>query len=129
MLPAADPQAVGSAITYLRRYGLAAMVGVAPEDDDGEATSRPVPQSARQVKPFAVNDAGEFIVPGAKEKWDGHGGKAITDQSIPVKVLGKCREFFIKTGDGKAQPLIVALEEELERRREADEAGLEPVPA
>lgn len=43
LLPSGDPQAVGSAITYLRRYGLAAMVGVAPEDDDGEATARPVP--------------------------------------------------------------------------------------
>lgn len=32
------PQAVGSAITYLRRYALAAMVGiVAEEDDDGNA--------------------------------------------------------------------------------------------
>lgn len=31
-----SPQAVGSAITYARRYALAAMVGVAPEDDDGE---------------------------------------------------------------------------------------------
>ena len=35
----ADPQGIGSAITYGRRYGLAAMVGVAPEDDDGEAAS------------------------------------------------------------------------------------------
>jgi len=33
-----DPQAVGSAITYARRYALAAIVGVASEeDDDGEA--------------------------------------------------------------------------------------------
>lgn len=33
-----DPQSVGSVVTYLRRYGLAAMVGVAPgDDDDGEA--------------------------------------------------------------------------------------------
>ena len=36
-----QPQPVGSAITYLRRYALAAMVGVAPEDDDAEsATAR-----------------------------------------------------------------------------------------
>lgn len=36
------PQGVGSAITYARRYGLAAMVGVAPDDDDGEgAEGRP----------------------------------------------------------------------------------------
>lgn len=31
-----DPQGIGSAITYARRYALAALVGVAPEDDDGE---------------------------------------------------------------------------------------------
>lgn len=41
-----DPQGFGSAITYGRRYALAAMVGVAPEDDDGNAASgagRPPP--------------------------------------------------------------------------------------
>lgn len=31
------PQSVGSALTYCRRYGLATVVGIAPEDDDGEA--------------------------------------------------------------------------------------------
>jgi hypothetical protein len=35
----ADPQGIGSCITYARRYSLAAMVGVAPEDDDGNAAS------------------------------------------------------------------------------------------
>ncbi len=35
-----DPQGVGSALTYLRRYSLSAMVGVvADEDDDGNAAS------------------------------------------------------------------------------------------
>ena len=33
----ASPQVVGSCVTYLRRYGLQAMVGIAPEDDDGNA--------------------------------------------------------------------------------------------
>lgn len=33
------PQGYGSAITYARRYALAAIVGVAPEDDDGNAAS------------------------------------------------------------------------------------------
>jgi hypothetical protein len=32
-----SPQGIGSTITYLRRYALAAVAGVAPEDDDGEA--------------------------------------------------------------------------------------------
>lgn len=34
-----DPQGIGSATTYARRYALAAMAGVAPEDDDGNAAS------------------------------------------------------------------------------------------
>ena len=36
ILPTGDPQAVGSAITYLRRYALQSFAGVAPEDDDAE---------------------------------------------------------------------------------------------
>src|ERR1035437_3348449 len=32
-----DPQGIGSAITYQRRYSAAAMAGVAIEDDDGES--------------------------------------------------------------------------------------------
>lgn len=36
-----DPQTIGSTITYMRRYGLSAMVGVCNEDDDGnKANSR-----------------------------------------------------------------------------------------
>jgi len=35
----ADAQGIGSAITYARRYALTAMVGVAPEDDDGNAAA------------------------------------------------------------------------------------------
>jgi ERF superfamily len=35
------PQGIGSAVTYARRYALAAMIGVAPDDDDGNAATRP----------------------------------------------------------------------------------------
>jgi len=35
--PSNDPQSLGSAITYARRYALSAIIGIAPEDDDGEA--------------------------------------------------------------------------------------------
>jgi hypothetical protein len=41
-----SPQAMGSAITYARRYGLAAMVGVYQTDDDAEAAQgRPMQHS------------------------------------------------------------------------------------
>jgi hypothetical protein len=37
-LPKADPQGMGSAMTYCRRYALTAMLGMVTEDDDGEGT-------------------------------------------------------------------------------------------
>ena len=36
-LPKNDPQGMGSAITYARRYALTAMLGMVTEDDDGES--------------------------------------------------------------------------------------------
>ena len=42
-LSKADAQGYGSAITYARRYALAAVVGVCPEDDDGNAAAKFAP--------------------------------------------------------------------------------------
>lgn len=36
-LPKNDPQGYGSAITYARRYGLLALIGITTEDDDAES--------------------------------------------------------------------------------------------
>jgi len=41
-----SPQSIGSAQTYLRRYGLQAIAGIAAEDDDGEA-AQPARPAAR----------------------------------------------------------------------------------
>jgi len=41
----ADPQGMGSCITYARRYQLCAVVGISPEDDDGNAASEPMKQA------------------------------------------------------------------------------------
>lgn len=63
----ADPQGVGSAVTYARRYALLAMTGAAPEDDDGNHASRAVsepspskvvnPATGRMVNPMSANQA------------------------------------------------------------------------
>lgn len=47
----ADAQGYGSAATYCRRYSLAAAVGIAPEEDDGNAAANAAPPrgSAREV--------------------------------------------------------------------------------
>jgi hypothetical protein len=47
-----DPQGVGSAVTYARRYSLLAMTGAAPEDDDGNSASGP-----RQAAPVTAKPA------------------------------------------------------------------------
>lgn len=50
-----DPQAMGSAITYARRYSLASLLGVmTDEDDDGEkAMARPDPKQSVKEAPKA----------------------------------------------------------------------------
>lgn len=56
-----DPQGIGSAITYARRYALLAMSGAAPEDDDGNAASgpreRPEPKQAEPKVPTLAERA------------------------------------------------------------------------
>lgn len=51
-----DMQGVGSAITYARRYGLLGMAGLAPEDDDGEATKAAPRQQATNRAPAGKAD-------------------------------------------------------------------------
>lgn len=69
-LPKADPQGMGSAMTYCRRYALTAMLGMVTEDDDGEGAKNgkksstrpklpvigPESQKARQRDPSATNN-------------------------------------------------------------------------
>lgn len=46
-LPKADPQGMGSAMTYARRYALSAMLGIVTDDDDGESANAPATMSSR----------------------------------------------------------------------------------
>lgn len=61
-----DPQALGSAITYSRRYGLQALVGLPAEDDDGEAAmdrpadSKRPPAGTPPRNPQASKNNGDF---------------------------------------------------------------------
>ncbi len=51
-----DPQGYGSALTYARRYSLMAACGIAPEDDDGNAASKPQARAASQPAPAAMTE-------------------------------------------------------------------------
>lgn len=56
----ADAQGFGSALTYCRRYALAAIAGIAPEDDDdGNAATAAAPTASRAL---STADFGRFKV-------------------------------------------------------------------
>ena len=84
-------QAMGSALTYARRYGLCAMVGIAPEDDDGATagTYAPPPRTPRTVSPHISDEQRKRLfaiatehghTPGAIKQWlfDEHGAESST---------------------------------------------------
>jgi hypothetical protein len=60
-VPAAkhDPQGYGSALTYARRYSLMAACGIAPEDDDGNAGSKPAPKVTDATVNALLDDIAE----------------------------------------------------------------------
>lgn len=52
-----SPQSIGSAQTYLRRYGLQAIAGIASEDDDGEAAQPGRTSQPPKAKAIADTDS------------------------------------------------------------------------
>lgn len=70
----ASPQSIGSALTYARRYGLQAAVGICAEDDDGEAaTDRHAPAQSQAPAPVAPREARPVAVHRPNGNGHGHG--------------------------------------------------------
>ena len=65
-----DPQSVGSAITYGKRYGLQAIAGVPSDDDDGNAATHQAAPAAKPAPakpmPAKVKEAAAELKPHAK---------------------------------------------------------------
>lgn len=113
-------QAMGTSISYLRRYQLAAMVGIAQEDDDAESAGKPAPKRQRDeprdetprttTGPTTLPNYGPF--------------KGANIRDAPPHVLDKYLEDARKEladpskakFHGKASALIGALEAELKRQ-------------
>jgi hypothetical protein len=131
----ADPQGLGSCITYARRYSLAAMVGVAPEDDDGNAASQPNKTPVARQEPQPTN-------PMESKKYDMHPSepmdvpvstgmdeqtmdeamliadkkKALSDKMLGFKTPQK-KEFYAFIMEGKPETLD-KLQEAIDRYME-----------
>lgn len=106
-------QALGSAVTYLRRYTLAAMTGIAPEDDDGEGAEgrdtrpqrrqppprREEPPARRKLDPGGVSTvrrALDKVFPMPKEK--GPAADAVSSNRAQL-VADVCRRKVDGLGD------------------------------
>ena len=118
-----DPQGVGSAITYLRRYALAAVAGVAPEDDDGEGAMKRSPKAVAKAvlpplteKPAALKEPEPMPwddKPAAKlPNWK---GKPLVD--FESKDLVTLREFCIKKDPAKFATTVEQIDEVLASRQ------------
>jgi hypothetical protein len=84
----ADPQGVGSAITYGRRYALLSLSGTAPEDDDGNAASGPGQPGQRFTQELERPHEGDPVArkSSAQAKKDG-------DWDVILRELAEQRTF------------------------------------
>lgn len=110
-----DPQGSGSAITYARRYTLAAMVGVMQDDDDGNAASEGSSHVKVDLKELAkssssngptspryvpipstrtIDNPGEYVIPFGKYK--GRKMREVTEADLNSYCL-----YITKTNEGK----------------------------
>ena len=72
-LAKADPQGLGSMITYLRRYALAAVCGIVTDydDDDGHHASTPKPEPKQESKPAAEKPVSGRVIGKIQDRIDG----------------------------------------------------------
>lgn len=104
-LPAGEggPQETGSALTYARRYGLSAMVGVAPEDDDdanaaqgAPAAKKPVPGYYRAKAPVHGPEAIHAGTPPTKAPMGDEALKDISEELMPNTDAAKDDRAFLE---------------------------------
>ena len=92
-----DPQGMGSAITYARRYGLQSACGIPSEDDDGEkAMSRKPP-----VKPMDLERAKQLLTEAAdgatlKEAWGQIAKHPISSNETIIKLKDERKAALTK---------------------------------
>jgi hypothetical protein len=118
-----DPQGVGSAITYGRRYGFAAILSLAAdEDDDGNSSSHKPEAVKAATKPLKALDD-----PGVMPTGD-YVGKPLGEvPTAELKALVKyCRDSKNAT---KYSARIIALDDEINRRGDSARANGELHPA
>lgn len=86
-----DPQSIGSAITYARRYALGAILSLnVVEDDDGNNASGKTDVKEQDKKPIQPNAAADNQLPWMNETQFNSAMKRIKEGEIDI--VNKCKE-------------------------------------
>lgn len=80
-----DSQGVGSATTYLRRYGLCAMFNIEQQDDDGNAAALDPKQNGQKEESNSTQKAGKLRANSLREYMDAN----LLDEKTANEVLKK----------------------------------------
>lgn len=101
-----DMQGLGSAITYARRYGLMALAGIAPEDDDGHAAAKAAPRTISADQFIALRDTAEEAGVAADKICAAYGAPSL--QQFPVeafdRAMKKLRATIEAAQERQAEP-------------------------
>jgi hypothetical protein len=119
----ATPQGLGSALTYSRRYSLMAMVGIAPEDDDGEAAMGRGNQEQRPQVSYQRKDADTIVatiqrpaqpaLDADKQNKELRGSQERTAAEIKRAIAETTNQEELKANYIASSKLIAALPEDL----------------
>jgi hypothetical protein len=128
-----DMQQLGSAVTYARRYGLCAIVGISPADDDGNAAVGKKPKAdkpkwhgpkTRTDLTKDLRDLGNDMK--ACEDYDSL--VALLNQEATINILTQCEKDFPEWWHGQTEPeVVVGLKDKIDAAKKRLE-GLDAPP-
>ncbi len=121
-----DPQGVGSAITYARRYSLMAAFGLGAQDDDGNAASRPPARPAARppARPPAAKQAepkGDGVTYDTVEEALSEIARADTDKLLGIVAEGIRGSGFKGSDAQRLRDAYKARQEELDAAYDAEQ--------
>lgn len=110
-LPKNDPQGMGSALTYCRRYALTAMLGIVTEDDDAEGARADTRQTTKTRKTEAL-----------KPKTQGmDNAKSVKDEMGTLPQLQGIEYQYVPSQDGRQ--CVIATGETIEHKEALANSG------
>lgn len=103
-----DPQKVGSAITYFRRYSLKSLLNIQEEDDDANKASNKTPNNTQNhtANPPAKTPAPkQDLYPGIKDKWNSAVAYVKDFDGLVFDALDTIKKKYNLSADNEAQLL------------------------